>query len=180
MSRSFAAAVGFAVGAGGYDVRTAMAEIKQVRCIVSNAPMDEHHATVHDFVAYYAGVTLEGISYGASAPAASPPFTGSNMTQGGWKMGPRGYKVTLGRWKMASGGGNMAQGGWKMGPRGCKVTLGSWKIGSGGGRMAQEGWKRGWDGWEISFGGWKMALGDWKMVIGNCKMDLLAGNMHFS
>ena len=120
------------------------------------------------------------LSYGASAPAASPPFTGSNMTQGGWKMGPRGYKVTLGRWKMASGGGNMAQGGWKMGPRGCKVTLGSWTIGSGGGRMAQEGWKRGWDGWEISFGGWNMAVGDGKMVIGNCKMDLLAGNIHFS
>ena len=73
VSRSFACATGFAVGAGGYDVQTAIEEIRKVRRIVSLEPLDAHHANVVDFVTFYAAVTLEGISYGASAPAASPP-----------------------------------------------------------------------------------------------------------
>ena len=62
-------------------------------------------------------------------------------------------------------GSNMAQGGWKMGARGCKVTPGSWKMGSGGENMAQGGWKRGWDGWNIGLGGWKMIFGSCKMDL---------------
>ena len=67
-------AAGFAVGAGGYDVKTAIAEIRKVRSIVSFDALDDKHANVFDFVSFYAEVTLEGRSYGASAPAASPPL----------------------------------------------------------------------------------------------------------
>ena len=67
-------AAGFAVGAGGYDVRTAIDHIRQVRSIVNPDPRDKNHANAVDFVHYYATVTLEGISYGESAPAASPPL----------------------------------------------------------------------------------------------------------
>ena len=67
-------AVGFAVGAGNYSVQEAIEHIRQVRSIINTEPRDDKHAGVAAFVHYYASVTLEGISYGASTPAASPPL----------------------------------------------------------------------------------------------------------
>ena len=45
-----------------------------------------------------------------------------------------------------------------MGPRGCKVTPGRWKMAQRGWKMGRVGWKIGFGGWKMTLGGCRIDL----------------------